>query len=91
MSNVSAKSRILTVLSQSTGYNTFSVAQARRRFGIQNVSAVIAKLRAEGYAIYTNTKHREDGSQVKVYRLGRPSNAFAQECSMRGVVAKGAN
>jgi predicted transcriptional regulator len=91
MSNVSAKSRILAFLSKSTGYNTLSVKQAQARFGIQNVSAVISQLRAEGYAIYTNTKHRGDGSPVAIYRLGRPSAAFTEQMRMRGVFAKGAN
>lgn len=91
MPTVSAKSKILRFLSKTEGYNTLSVAQAQARFGIKNVSTVIAQLRAEGYAIYTNTKRRGDGSPVNVYRLGRPSAAFAQTCSMRGVSAKGAN
>jgi predicted transcriptional regulator len=91
MSNVSAKSRILSFLSKTSGYNTLSVAQARSRFGIRNVSTVIAQLRSEGYAIYTNAKKRGDGSPVNVYRLGKPSASFASECAYRGVTAKGAN
>jgi predicted transcriptional regulator len=91
MSTVSAKSRILTFLSKTEGYNTLSVAQAQSRFGIKNVSSVIAQLRAEGYAIYTNMKRRGDGSQVAVYRLGRPSQSFASHCTERGVAVKGAN
>jgi predicted transcriptional regulator len=90
MSNVTAKSKILSYLSKTTGYNTLSVAQARARFGIQNVSTVISQLRREGYAIYTNVKHRADGSPVNVYRLGRPSASFIAEARQRGVVAKGA-
>lgn len=91
MSTVSAKSRILGFLQKTTGYNTLSVKQAQARFGIRNVSTVISQLRAEGYAIYTNLKHRGDGSPVNVYRLGRPSASFVSQCEMRGVTAKGAN
>lgn len=91
MSTVSAKSKILRFLSKTTGYNTLSVAQAQARFGIRNVSTVIAQLRAEGYAIYTNTKKRGDGSPVNVYRLGRPSASFIQTCANRGVAVKSAN
>jgi len=90
MSNVSAKSRILSFLSKTSGYNTLSVAQARARFGIRNVNAVISALRSEGYAIYLNAKKRGDGSPVNVYRLGKPSATFASECAYRGVTAKGA-
>lgn len=91
MSTVSAKSRILAFLSKTTGYNTLSVKQAQARFGIKNVSTIISQLRNEGYAIYTNTKKRGDGSPVSVYRLGRPSASFIQYANERGVTAKGAN
>ena len=91
VSRVSAKSRILGFLTKTSGYNTLSVKQAQARFGITNVSATIAQLRAEGYAIYTNTKHRADGSPVAIYRLGRPSMSFVDRCYNMGVTPKGAN
>jgi len=91
MSTVSAKSRILAFLSKTTGYNTLSVKQAQARFGITNVSATVAALRAEGYAIYTNMKRRADGSPVAIYRLGRPSAAFRSQCDFMGVTPKGTN
>lgn len=85
MKKMSAKQRILTALTKSDGYNTFSVAQARSRFGISNVAARIAELRQEGYAIYTNLKTRGDGSKVAVYRLGTPSKSFKAQCRANGV------
>lgn len=91
VSKVSAKSRILAFLSKTEGYNTLSVKQAEARFGVQNVTATIAQLRAEGYAIYTNMKRRGDGSPVAIYRLGRPSASFISACRFAGVTAKGAN
>ncbi len=75
---LSAKQRILNYLSKSEGYNTLSVAQARARFGIQNVAARIDELRQEGHCIYTNTKRRADGSKVSVYRLGTPTKAMVR-------------
>lgn len=91
MSNsvVSAKDRILAFLTKTDGYNTLSTAQAQARFGITNVSARIAELRAEGYAIYTNTRRRGNGSKVAVYRLGTPSATFRSQCRAMGVSAKG--
>ena len=89
VSRVSAKSRVLAFLTKTTGYNTLSVKQAQARFGILNVSATIAQLRAEGYAIYTNMKRRGDGSPVAIYRLGRPSAAFTSQCHFAGVTPKG--
>ena len=50
----SAKTKILNYLSKTEGYNTLTVAQARARFGITNVSARIDELRQEGHVIYTN-------------------------------------
>lgn len=78
MTKLSAKEKMLAALKQTSGYNTFTVAQAQRRFGIQNVSARIEELRKEGHCIYTNTKTLEDGSKVKFYRLGTPTRALVK-------------
>ena len=75
---LSAKQRILNFLSKKQGYNTLSVAQARARFGVQNVAARIEELRQEGHCIYTNTKRRADGSKVSVYRIGAPTRAMVR-------------
>lgn len=74
----SAKSKILATLSKKEGYNTLTVAQARARFGITNVSARIDELRQEGHVIYTNTKSRGDGSKVASYRMGKPTKAMVR-------------
>jgi biotin operon repressor len=83
MSNLSAKEKMLKALKQKEGYNTFTTAQAQRRFGITNVSARIDELRKEGNCIYTNTKTLEDGSKIKYYRLGTPSKTLVQ-AALRG-------
>lgn len=80
----SAKSRILSTLNLGL---TLTVKQAQSRFGITNVSARVAQLRGEGYAIYTNK--RTHGRKGFEYRLGRPSARFIAQCEMNGVVAKG--
>ena len=69
----SAKEKILAYLSKDNGYNTLTVAQAQSRFGITNVAARVEELRAEGHAIYTNSKTRADGRRISFYRLGTPS------------------
>ena len=84
MKTVSAKSKILNYLSKKDGYNTLTVAQARAKFGIQNVSARIDELRQEGHVIYTNTKKRADGSKVKSYRLGTPTKAMVRAALANG-------
>jgi predicted transcriptional regulator len=82
--STSAKTKILNYLSKSEGYNTLTVAQARAKFGIQNVSARIEELRKEGNVIYTNTKTRGDGSKVKSYRLGTPTKAMVRAALSAG-------
>jgi uncharacterized protein YgbK (DUF1537 family) len=84
MTTLSAKAKILKYLSKKTGYNTLTVAQARARFGIQNVSARIDELRQEGHVIYTNTKTLADGSKVAVYRMGKPTKALVKAALAAG-------
>ena len=81
---LSAKEKILIYSSKTEGYNTLSTAQARARFGIQNVSARIDELRQDGHVIYTNTKTRGDGSKVSVYRLGTPTKAMVRTALKAG-------
>jgi biotin operon repressor len=85
MKKLTTKQKMLQTLTKKEGYNTFSVAQARSRFGITNVAARILELRQEGYAIYTNMKSRANGSKVAVYRLGTPSKSFKAQCRAIGV------
>lgn len=76
---LSAKEKMLNALTKSKGYNTFTVAQARARFGVKNVAARINELREEGYAIYTNTRKLSDGRTVSFYRLGQPTKRMVAE------------
>ena len=48
-------------------------AAAQKRFGIQNLSAEVSRIRANGYAVYRST--RVAGNHVKVteYNLGKAS------------------
>lgn len=81
---LSAKQKILNFLSKSEGYNTLTVAQARARFGIQNVSARVDELRQEGHCIYTNTVRRGDGTKVRAYRIGKPTKAMVRAALSAG-------
>lgn len=82
--SVSAKQKILNYLQKKDGYNSLTVAQARARFGIENVSARIEELRKEGHVIYTNSKTRADGSKVKSYRIGTPTKAMVRAALANG-------
>lgn len=70
---MNVKEKILKFLSKDSTYNTLTVAQARARFHIQNVTARIDELRKEGHSIYTNKKHLGNGRVITFYRLGQPT------------------
>lgn len=84
----SVKEKMLATLSKTDGYNTFTVAQARARYGITNVAARIAELREEGHAIYTNTRTLSDGRKISFYRLGQPTKRVIAE-GFKSLRAKG--
>jgi len=83
MSKLSAKQRMLNALSQTEGYNTFSVKSAQRRFGVKNIGARIEELRKEGHCIYTNSR-KVNGKKVNYYRLGTPSKSVVQAAAQAG-------
>lgn len=85
MKNVSQKQKVLNFLSKKTGYNTLTAAQAKARFGVENLRAVITNLRQEGHVIYNNTKTRADGSKVGSYRIGKPRTAFIRAAMANGL------
>jgi hypothetical protein len=59
-------------------------AQARARYGVANLPARIAELRAEGYSIYKNTSKSKGTS----YKLGKPTRAMiAAAYSLMGAQA----
>ena len=84
MTKLSAKQRMLNALSKPEGYNTFTVEQARRRFGVQNVSARIDELRQEGHVIYTNYKTNADGVKVAYYKMGKPTKSLVRAAIKAG-------
>jgi hypothetical protein len=84
MEKLSAKQKILTALKQTSGYNTFTVKAAQRRFGVKNVSARIEELRKEGHVIYTNTRYTESGQKINFYRLGTPTKAMVKTAMSAG-------
>ncbi len=51
-------------------------AEAKKRFGIGNLSAEASRIRQAGYAIYANTRKAKNGVVVTEYRHGKPSRAI---------------
>jgi hypothetical protein len=48
-------------------------AAAAKRFGIKNISAEVSRVRASGFAVYSNTRVAGNGVKVTEYQMGRPS------------------
>jgi len=88
MSKMTTKEKMLAALSKTDGYNNFTTAQARARFGITNVAARINELREDGHAIYTNSKTLANGRKISFYRLGQPTKRMVAE-GIKALRAKG--
>lgn len=50
-----------------------TASQAQKRFGVGNLAAEASRIRANGYAVYANTRRAANGVTVTEYALGRPS------------------
>jgi len=50
-----------------------TASEAKKRFGVGNLSAEASRLRAAGYAVYANSRKAGNGVTVTEYELGRPS------------------
>ena len=48
-------------------------SEATKRFGVKNLSAEASRIRANGYAVYSNTRKAKNGVTVTEYVLGKPS------------------
>lgn len=84
MSKLSNKEKLLNSFFNPVN-NTITVAQAKARYRIANVTARINELRKDGFAIYTNIKVLADGRKIKYYRLGTPSKRYLRELNRGNV------
>lgn len=50
-----------------------TAAQAEKRFGIKNIAAEASRIRAHGYAVYSNSRKAGNGVNVTEYEMGTPS------------------
>jgi Helix-turn-helix domain len=50
-----------------------TASEAKKRFGVGNLSAEASRIRAAGYAVYANSRVAGNGVTVTEYELGRPS------------------
>jgi hypothetical protein len=50
-----------------------TASEAKHRFGVGNLAAEASRIRAAGYAVYTNSRKAANGVVVTEYELGKPS------------------
>jgi hypothetical protein len=50
-----------------------TASEAKKRFGVGNLSAEASRIRQNGYAVYANTRVAGNGVTVTEYELGRAS------------------
>jgi len=50
-----------------------TASDARKRFGVKNLSAEASRIRQSGYAVYATTRTAGNGVTVREYQLGKPS------------------
>jgi hypothetical protein len=48
-------------------------AEARKRFGVQNLAAEASRIRQNGYAVYATSRKAGNGVNVTEYVMGKPS------------------
>jgi hypothetical protein len=52
---------------------TLTPSEAKKRFGIGNLSAEVTRIRQQGFAIYANGRKAGNGVHVTEYAHGKPS------------------
>jgi hypothetical protein len=53
--------------------DVITAAEAKKRFGISNLSAEVSRIRQNGYAVFGQTRTAGNGVVVREYRMGNAS------------------
>jgi predicted ArsR family transcriptional regulator len=69
MKSTTQKSKLVSSLKNGS---EFTANQISSRFGVVNPTALITRLRKEGFAIYANRRTNSLGETYTKYRLGSP-------------------
>jgi hypothetical protein len=52
---------------------TLTPSEAKKRFGVGNLSAEASRIRQAGFAVYSNNRTAGNGVKVTEYQIGKPS------------------
>jgi hypothetical protein len=73
MKFISKETKTYKVFNALYNGETLTARQAEKRFGVKNLSAEASRIRANGYAVYANTRKAGNGVTVTEYEMGNPS------------------
>jgi hypothetical protein len=86
MKRISKDTKTFKIFNALYNGDTLTASQAEKRFGVKNLSAEASRIRANGYAVYSNSRTAGNGVQVTEYVMGKPS----REIVALGYAAKAA-
>jgi hypothetical protein len=70
---INPETKTFKVLTALENGDRLTASEARKRFGVGNLSAEASRLRQAGFAVYANQRKAGNGVVVTEYRIGRPS------------------
>ena len=73
MKHINPETKTFKVFTALRNGETLTPSEAKKRFGVGNLSAEASRLRQHGFAVYSNTRKAANGVQVTEYVLGKPS------------------
>lgn len=73
MKRISKDTKTFKVFEALVNGEKLTAAEARKRFGVANLSAEASRIRQHGYAVYANQRKAGNNVVVTEYELGRPS------------------
>lgn len=71
MKQISKETKTYKLLEALKNGESFTQAQAEKRFGIKNIRAEASRLRYNGHAVYAKSRKAGNGVNVTEYELGR--------------------
>lgn len=73
MKHFSKESKTFKVFNALYNGEKLTASDAKKRFGVGNLSAEASRIRSNGYAVYANSRKAGNGVQVTEYVMGKPS------------------
>lgn len=73
MKRISKETKTFKVFKALSNGDVITPAQAKKRFGVENLRAEATRIRQHGYAVYSKRRLAKNGVEVTEYELGDAS------------------